>query len=287
MKHAFLICAHNNFQLLERLIRRLDDKDFDSYVHIDAKVGDIDYKYYESIAKKSRVFFLQKRIKVIWGDVSQIKVTFLLIEEALKQGDYDYLHFISGVDYPIKSNGYIKDFFSKNSGKEFVGFTPWTPVLDNKIGYYHFFNVDQLKQNNIINWLNSKIIRIQELLNIRHYKDTHVFSKGCNWWSITTYLAENLVKEKYSILSKYRYTLCADEIFLQTFVMENVLFSQKLYDVNDEYRGCLRLVDWERGNPYVWKKEDINTLLSSPALFARKFSETFIEVIDVIDKNIC
>lgn len=37
-KHAYLILAHNNFGVLEKLIKMLDYKHNDLYVHIDKKV---------------------------------------------------------------------------------------------------------------------------------------------------------------------------------------------------------------------------------------------------------
>ena len=38
MKHAYLIIAHNEFEVLKRLISALDHEANDIYVHIDAKV---------------------------------------------------------------------------------------------------------------------------------------------------------------------------------------------------------------------------------------------------------
>lgn len=39
-KHAYMIIAHNDFDLLETLVRLLDDPRNDLYIHIDAKVQD-------------------------------------------------------------------------------------------------------------------------------------------------------------------------------------------------------------------------------------------------------
>jgi hypothetical protein len=286
MRHAFLICAHNNFVLLKKLICQLDEPGFDCYVHIDQKAGFFDYKSYESITKHSHVTFLRNRLNVIWGDVSQIRVTFLLIEEALKDQQYDYLHFISGVDYPIKSNVFIKSFFEKNNGKEFVGYTPWTPVLNEKLSYYHLIPSNFLKRSRLLFRLNDLLLSIQKKFGIRHYSDTHIFSKGCNWWSITSRLAKSVVKEKTVILKQYRYTLCADEVFLQTFVKNSPDYYSRIYDKDDEYRGCLRLIDWKRGNPYTWKSHDINEILTSPAIFARKFDESDMKIIELINNEI-
>lgn len=40
---------------------------------------------------------------------------------------------------------------------------------------------------------------------------------------------------------------------------------------NGDYRSCLRYIDWERGNPYVFRNEDFEDLIASDFLFARKF----------------
>ena len=45
----------------------------------------------------------------------------------------------------------------------------------------------------------------------------------------------------------------------------------------------MRLIDWKRGEPYTFKKEDFDELVYSKMLFARKFdSELYPEIIDMI-----
>lgn len=38
--------------------------------------------------------------------------------------------------------------------------------------------------------------------------------------------------------------------------------------------SIVRNIDWNRGSPYTWRKEDYSTLIQSDYLFARKFDET-------------
>ena len=64
-KHAYLIMSHNDFYILEKLLRLLDDRRNDIYVHIDKKVKNFDFKYFKKICKHSEVKFI-KRIKVYW-----------------------------------------------------------------------------------------------------------------------------------------------------------------------------------------------------------------------------
>ena len=41
-RHAYLIMAHNNFYILEKLLILLDDPRNDIYIHIDKKVSKFD-----------------------------------------------------------------------------------------------------------------------------------------------------------------------------------------------------------------------------------------------------
>ena len=73
----------------------------------------------------------------------------------------------------------------------------------------------------------------------------------------------------------FKYTNCADELFIQTLVY-NSKFKEKLYDkkFDDAITANMRLIDWNRGkngNPYVWRIEDKKTIEESECLFARKF----------------
>ena len=70
----------------------------------------------------------------------------------------------------------------------------------------------------------------------------------------------------------YKHTRSADEIFLQT-ILYNSKYKENLYydKFDDNYIGCMRLIDWNRGNPYVWKSEDYNEIINSDCMFARKF----------------
>ena len=50
-KHAFLIMAHNQFDLLEMLIKLLDDPRNDIYLHIDQKVEDFDFQRFSKLTR--------------------------------------------------------------------------------------------------------------------------------------------------------------------------------------------------------------------------------------------
>lgn len=68
MKHAFLISAHHQFEILGKMISLLDDDSCDFYIHIDRKTAGDPASYLKSMIKRSRLFFID-RIIVNWGGV--------------------------------------------------------------------------------------------------------------------------------------------------------------------------------------------------------------------------
>ncbi len=274
--HAYMIIAHNQFELLEKLILALDDERNDIFVHIDAKVKDFDFKRFWELTEYSRVIFTDERVDVRWGDYSQVKTEFLLFSTAVKHENtdkpYDYYHLISGVDFPIKSNDYIHNFFEENKGKEFVHFfdNELLPAYLNRVKYYHFF----LKKRNLFTKaLTHALLLIQKVFGVNRIKSTDIeIQKGCNWVSVTGSFAHYIVDEfpKYEKLLKHSF--CGDEIFIQT-VLINSPFKDNLYikEFNNDHIMCMRLIDWERGNPYIFRSNDFDLIINSPCIFARKF----------------
>ena len=117
-KHAYLLIVHNEFYLLQQLVEVLDDERNDIYIHVDKKVKDFDFESIKRLGRKSQIFFV-KRIRVSWGGDSMVKCEYALLKEAFARG-YQYYHLLSGVDFPIKSQAYIHDFFDQNKGTSYL-----------------------------------------------------------------------------------------------------------------------------------------------------------------------
>lgn len=92
-KHAYLIMAHNEYGLLKKLLKLLDDERNDIYLHIDKKSPDISQKEISQIVKKSK-FKTYKNLKIHWGGDTQIKCELFLLQESVKY-NYDYYHILS------------------------------------------------------------------------------------------------------------------------------------------------------------------------------------------------
>lgn len=275
MRHAYMIIAHNQFDLLEKIVSCLDTPNNDIYIHIDSKVKEFDFERFSQLTKHSKVEFTQ-RVSVSWGGYSQIESELILLKAAIK-GKYDYYHLLSGVDLPVKSSEYINTFFEANSGKEFIHYClPEYCKTDNvkdRVRYYYFLQDAIGRANGLMVFLTKVIRKIQQIIGVNRLRKSDFELKcGANWFSITHELAE-YVLAKESWIKKYCGNgFCVDEVFLQTLVW-NSKFKERLYMPNDEgdYHSCLRYIDWTRGTPYVFQNEDYDELISSDYLFARKF----------------
>lgn len=277
-KHAYLIIAHNEPEVLKTLLAMLDDVRNDIFVHIDRRARFV----YESVKdykpKHSTLVFLEHPIAVYWGDISQVQVEYMLFERAFSQGPYAYYHLLSGVDLPIKSQDYIHAFFQQNQGKEFVGF--WMDAahrrdLKRKVYRYYLFTRYFKGGNALVHSVcalsRNLFLALQKVIRYKRNQGNIVFQKGFNWVSITQAFCTYLLSQKENVFRTFRYTLCPDEIFIQT-VLWNSSFREHIYNKENALIGSMRYIDWERGNPYVWQEKDTDELLSSPYLFARKFA---------------
>ena len=131
--------------------------------------------------------------------------------------------------------------------------------------------------------------RLQVLLRIDRLKGQGLaVQKGTNWFSITGDFAKYIVGQAERVDRLFAYSYCGDEVFVQTMLV-NSPFVANLYmpNCNNDQMACARLIDWERGNPYVFRMADYGEIMQSPAMFARKFSmQTDPEIVKAIQAKI-
>lgn len=260
MRHAFLIIAHNEFKILQRLVSMLDSEGNDIYIHFDKKVKQVPSIHTE----KSAVFFPQERIDVRWGNVSQIKTELVLFKTALNNGPYDFYHLISGTHLPLKDIQGLDAFYSRHQGEEVMRFWPDDPGdADFKLRRYHLFSKG-IRNSRAIAW--RIIIKIQKVLGIRHFR-RETFLKTDNWKSLSQKGVEYLTRNADKILSRYRFSLCGDEYYAAS----ELNMHPEQFHISD----CPELlyVRFNKSNPYTLTLKDYESLKDSEYIWARKFTE--------------
>ncbi|AJW64741.1 Core-2/I-Branching enzyme [Elizabethkingia miricola] len=279
-KHAYLIIAHHEFAVLKLLLQALDDSYNDIYIHFDKKVKELPLLKCEH----STLFILENRINIHWGTVSQIESEYVLFEEAYKNAEqYSRYHLISGVHFPIKKQKEIRVFFEKYENKEILNFLNTNSYETNmKLGRYHFF-LKNYKSPSLKGKLSQffwhVLLKLQYIFRINK-TEPKVTAKANNWVSLTSKSVELLIQEKQKVLKEFEWSFCGDEYFVP-YVLGN--HPEKCEVINDER---LLFNEFVRSSPRILTDEDYNFLIQSEYLFARKFSEANIVVVERILKHL-
>lgn len=266
MRQAWLIIAHNEFSVLQRLITLLDAPDSDFYVHFDRKLKDLP----ELRVEKGRLSVLTDRIDVRWGTVSQIRVELLLMKTALSGGPYAHYHILSGTHLPLKTREELVSFYDAHAGEEIMRF--WEEDkgdADFKIRRYHF-PVRNLKSprtalRKLSQWMWTAVLKVQKTLGIRHYT-AEEFRKTDQWLSLTEKACRYLVGHTEYLLHKYKWAFCPDEYFIASELMKDP-GTFTIYDCP----GLLH-VEFVHESPKVFSLGDYARLQETGCFWARKFT---------------
>lgn len=289
-RHAYLLLVHKNPRQVRRLIGLLDDPRNDIYVHVDRKARGFDAGNFKT--EHSALRFIEPRQSVHWGGVSGMKSELALLKEAVANGPYDYYHLLSGQDMPIKTQNEIHNFFDRNKGKEFLNL--WTLDQSARSRYELITLFTEGEGKFYTHALNKVFKKLQKLVGYRRRVPVEI-KFGSNWFSITHALAAYVIEKEKWLLDIFRHTNNCDELFLSTLVW-NSPFREELYmqaesDHTESNMSFMRFIDWTRPgcvrHPWVFRKEDFDTLMKVPHLWARKFDEKIdAEIIDLVAREI-
>lgn len=266
MRHAWLIIAHNEFDVLQRLVSMLDDERSDFFIHFDKKVEALPTLTVE----KGRLFILDKRIDVRWGSVSQIEAELVLLETALQHGPYSHYHILSGTHLPLKPVSELLAFYDSHDGEEIMRRWADDPGdADFKLRRYHFplghykFGSPMQRRLSQLTW--QVVIKIQKVLGIRHLEELS-FCKTDNWLSLSESGCRYLVKRKDRIFQRYRWSFCGDEYFVASELMSSPT-AFKIFDCQQ-----LLYVEFQKDTPKTFALADYPRLRESGFYWARKFT---------------
>lgn len=287
-KHAYLIMAHHREDLIHLLLNAIDDERNDIYIHLDKK-SNLNKSMFST--KMSKLIFIKPMI-VNWAGYTQVECEFILLENSVSNGPYQYYHFLTGATFPLKNQDDMHRFFDIYNGKEFVGFDNNSDFSD-RVRYRYLFCEDG-KLNGPMGRLKSYIrntyLLIQKVISYDRIKRFNVeIKKGMAYWSITEKFASYILSQESFVKEMLWYSISGDEIFVQT-IAYNSNFKDRIFDINDEFRGASREFAWSScvsGNHYFcnWDLADFKYLSESQKCFALKFeSDEGIEILNKLKK---
>ena len=286
---AIGIVAHKFDKNLEILIETLI-KEFDIFIHFDKKNEKLNKIKIVNIKNnyKDKIFFVEN-VPVFWGGFSQIEAEYNIISAVYKvRNKYTHFLLISGADFPIKSNNYIKSYLQKHRGYNFIEINQ-LPVS----GWGFNGGLDRIQHYWATNFNNRNLTKLsgrvtntlQQALKFKRQLPLEKYYGGSNWVNLTIESLEYIVRycqEYPQFLKSFRHTRAADEIWIQTVLKTN--------DINKIVNDCLRYTDWSvLPAPKVLGLEDYNNIIKSNALFARKMNSDNLElqykILESFNKN--
>lgn len=277
MKHAFLIIAHDNFSVLRRLLAALSHPDVEIYLHIDAKV-----KSSLPIDKENpHLHILLNRVDTRWGDISQIETEYALLETAFKDGGYSFYHIISGTHFPLMPIDQILRIFDTMEGRVIFHnlcmssrHQEWFKVRSyNFLTRHYGYGPEVMRRAcQVINRFSHDI---QRSFKIERHKQLS-FHKASNWASLPEDAVRLLIEKKPLVLKVFKYSFCGDEYFAPTILMAS--------DLRDRIINYDKYLELEMGeaNPRVFCIDDYENLVGSGCLFARKFNDDNLDLVERI-----
>lgn len=290
MKIAYLMLVHNNPRLLKRAIATLSCEGCAFFIHVDRKSDIQDF----SALGGDKIFFCEQRIPVYWGEFSIVQATLLLTQEALERPEgYDYFVLLSGSDYPLRSGKYVRAFLEDHRGSEFINLVkmpaPGYPLSKiNKLRYPSDKPARRFATRALAKLGFAQRDSKRWLGGLEPYS-------GSQWWAISRDAVQYIVeftKLNPQVEEYFRNAFTSDEMFFHT-ILANSPFRSRV-------RKGLTYIDWRTpGNhPAMLNEEHLKFFEAhekvwvedewgpGEALFARKFSDDNLSLLDRIDEMI-
>lgn len=221
------------------------------------------------------VELVERPVAVIWGHHSIVEAHRRILRHALA-GEFDYLHIISGADWPVAPRAAIR--------ADIAAHGPTQPAFTRIFGEeqpermqhwwfderkFHSARFPRLAENvergqTRLSWAFSRQWSKAGLE--RSFYMSQPWVKGSGWFSLPRDIAQAVECEASKLLTRGRllFTQCSDEHVIPTILARR--FPQRLADDR-------RYIDWAAGgyHPKLLTRDDGPAIAQSGAWFARKF----------------
>lgn len=271
-KIAYLILIHRYPKQFFRFFKAIYHPDNYYLIHVDKKASGHLYRDIECFLTDYSNSMLLKREEVNWGGFSMVQVELNGIKKLLDlYADWDFCINLSGQDFPLKSQDYIRNFLSVNRNKNFIKIA--NQAIDRPETMYR-----------IENYFNESIPNFHKSQIKRPFLDNVIPYIGGQWWILTRTCCEffSYSHEVDKFVDYYRNTFVPDESFFQTVIMNTSLNEMTVLDDK-------RAIIWEpigdiKLRPKTLTQNDKHLLLNGDNLFARKFDENIdSEILEILE----
>ena len=272
---AYVVLAHKNPGQVVRLLRRLASDDAAFLVHVDRRAsGVVEEGIRAGVGDVTHVTFLP-RVRCYWGGFGMVRATLNGLADLAEGSAFDHAVLLSGQDYPLRSAAEIEAFFAAADGRSFMT-RAGLPV-----DFWPGGGLPRIEQLHLIG---RRALHLRLPWRRRVPGDLRLFGGG-SWICLSRPAVEHVTRfarEHPNVVRFFERVLHPDELFFQTILMNSSLADS----VVDDH---LRYIQWgdDPGSPDVLRAPDLERVLASGKLFARKFDDTVDSaVLDLLDERV-
>jgi len=245
----YVILAHEAPKALQRLVKKLEDKNAHFIVHIDKACDIVPFK--ESLNDTKNCHFTPERYATQWGSIALVEAvlhSFDYIRKRLRKRQRIVL--LSGSDYPIQNKKYITEYLRSHKNTLFLEYN----LIPRKI------------------WYNGGIGRFPLYHEVKEYMKLY---GGAQWFSIpakAVTIVFQFLKLNPDFLEYFRQVAIPDESFFQTLFLN----CNHPFIIKNLRNQNLHFIKWDKpyDHPRVMTIKDYRQIKKSKSLFARKFNPT-------------
>jgi Core-2/I-Branching enzyme len=264
---AYLILAHKRPLQLARLVDRLRTPNSRFFVHVSARTPDDTYAAMQSAVGDTPEVHWLPRVPVYYGGFSLVRATLFGIQAILRDEPRPgHAVLLSGQDYPLCPAAEIERYLAARPGISFLhsfripAHNRWPDEdggLDRIRGYY----LERISYR-------TRMLRVPFVR--RRFPPGLTPYGGSTWWALAEEALVELdrfAQENPSVLAFFQHVKMADEVFVPSVLMSSAV-AERI--VNDPVHH----VEWQNGaHPVTFTAADLERLLASRKLFARKFDD--------------
>lgn len=272
---AYFLLVHRYPAQFKQLFKAIYLPGNQYVVHVDKSSGEALADEISAFLKPYQGVDLLEPQNALWGGYSLVEAELRGMARLLEM-DNRWSHYInlSGQDFPLKSQNYVREFFAANPGKQFIR------------------ALDQRKERpDTLNRISHLFVEENGAMTAtgvaRPYLPGDTPFIGTQWKAVTRsfceYVCHDPRVERFK--SFYRNSFIADEAFFQTVIMNS---DDPGIVMNDD----LRMIDWVpdgdiKLRPRNYDEGDFGKLQRSPDLFARKFdAENGSRILALLERHL-
>jgi hypothetical protein len=279
---GYVILAHQDPHLVARLARLLLANDGVVAIHYDLSTNPDDFATLRaSLEDDADRIVWPKRVRVAWGEWSIVQATLNALEAIAASGaSLDFVHLMSGTDYPIRPLAEFRDYLERHKGTEYIECADmmsenWVKggLTHERYQYRHYFNWKSHTAFFDRSWVLQRALGLKRSFpkGLRPHLGSQWFT--LSWSSARAVLAAGRDRR---LTSFFRTVWIPDEMFIQSVIGSAEVARPK--------GPILTLYQFtETGVPVVYCNDHAEYLARQPFFFARKISPHANRLRDALD----